>query len=240
MAYYDKISDDYVKIQTDRPLRRCILEPTFEKYLGDLTGVKAMDVGCGQGVYTRKLMELGAKEVVGNDVSAEMIKLAKKAELEKSLGIKYAFYDLAKLPKLGEFDLITARAVIHYAKTRDELEEMFQNIYNNLRPGGRLVSIVLNPAFDSRQPSAPYGYIQKEMPADLHDGSPVTITLLGHGRKVTFVNYHWSQKTYNEIIEKTGFSRIDWPPVICSPECDANVWAGYLKNPGLVPLLAVK
>ncbi len=45
--------------------------------LGDLGGARVLDVGCGTGATTTQLIERGAAEVVGVDLSAPMITAAR-------------------------------------------------------------------------------------------------------------------------------------------------------------------
>lgn len=44
--------------------------------LPDLTGKKVLDLGCGTGVHLTRYLELGAKKVVGLDLSALMLQQA--------------------------------------------------------------------------------------------------------------------------------------------------------------------
>lgn len=53
-------------------------DPLFNK-LGILNGEKIADLGCGEGYCSRKFIELGAGEVVGVDISEEMVKLAQES-----------------------------------------------------------------------------------------------------------------------------------------------------------------
>lgn len=46
----------------------------FKKYINN---AKVLDVGCGTGILTNKLLDAGAKEVYGIDLSPKMIKIAK-------------------------------------------------------------------------------------------------------------------------------------------------------------------
>ena len=43
-------------------------------------------MACGSGYYTRKLKQMGAGDTIGVDISEEMIKEARKIELEEPLG----------------------------------------------------------------------------------------------------------------------------------------------------------
>lgn len=113
---------------------------SFERYdllemLKGVKGMKVLDLGCGTGRMTKKLLELGA-EVVGVDVSEEMLNVARK----KCRGAEFVLGDSANLPfGEGEFDLVVASFLIVHLKG---LEKSFDEVYRVLKPGG--VFIVTN------------------------------------------------------------------------------------------------
>lgn len=78
-AEYDAIAGAY-KDSKQLSFRKYIEEYSLFESLGDIGGVKALDLACGEGFYTRKLKRAGAGEVLGVDVSAEMIRLAEAEE----------------------------------------------------------------------------------------------------------------------------------------------------------------
>lgn len=57
--------------------RTAVEAHSFLKVLGDVKGLRVLDLACGNGHYTRIIFERGAKEVDGVDLSSEMIHLAK-------------------------------------------------------------------------------------------------------------------------------------------------------------------
>ena len=48
--------------------------------IGDVAGKSVVDLACGEGFYTRRIRQAGAKRVLGVDLSEGMIELARKQE----------------------------------------------------------------------------------------------------------------------------------------------------------------
>jgi SAM-dependent methyltransferase len=93
-------------------------------------GERILDLGCGDGALTSKLVELGC-EVVGVDSSAAQIEAAKK------LGLDVYVMNAEDLPFCEKFDAVFSNAVLHWIKRADA---MLASIYRSLRPGGRFVA----------------------------------------------------------------------------------------------------
>ncbi len=93
-------------------------------------GERILDLGCGDGVLTRKLVERGCT-VVGVDSSADMIAAA------KSLGLNVQVIDGQTLPFINEFDAVFSNAALHWMKNS---EHVIAGISRALKPGGRFVA----------------------------------------------------------------------------------------------------
>ncbi len=115
---------------------------SFEKdelmrMVGDINGKKVLDVGCGTGRLERKLIDAGA-EIIGIDVSSEMIKAAKK----KFPKVEFVKGDIENLPFEDEaFDLVVCSFVVVHLKN---LDKAFEEIYRVLKPGGTFVLTNIN------------------------------------------------------------------------------------------------
>jgi len=237
MAQYDKIAHDYVIGLGERKYRKYSLLDTFFRVLGNVKGKSVLDVGCGEGFFTRKIKQLGADTVIGTDVSKEMIMLAKEQERQIPLGIDYQVHDLANHPKLGEFDIVTAGFVLHYSETKDQLRRMCLNVRKNLKSGGRFVGINHNP-INPIQPDKKYDYvIQPRGP--LKEGGRIFVDVFRESKRtVSFSAYFWEKDTYEDCLRGAGFSDMEW----INPEVTEEgykrfgkeFWKGYLKSPGIV------
>jgi len=93
-------------------------------------GERILDLGCGDGVLTKKLVDLGC-QVVAVDSSAPQIEAAKK------LGLDAHVMDGEALPFRNEFDAVFSNAVLHWIKCADP---MIASVFRSLRSGGRFVA----------------------------------------------------------------------------------------------------
>jgi SAM-dependent methyltransferase len=91
---------------------------------------KILDLGCGDGVLTKKLADLGC-EVVAVDSSVPQIEAARK------LGLNAHAISGEDLPYVEEFDAVFSNAVLHWI-TRADLT--IAGVYRSLKPGGRFVA----------------------------------------------------------------------------------------------------
>ena len=121
--------------------------------VGALAGHRVLDLACGVGFYTRQLKQRGAAQVVGVDISPEMIQLAHHQEQAAPLGITYQVGDAVTLPPLGAFDLVTAVHLLAYATSRAQLLGMLHSVYANLGADGRFIAYTNNPAFTLSKPN---------------------------------------------------------------------------------------
>ena len=128
-----------------QPWRTYLEQPSALALLGDLSGRSVLDLGCGEGHYTRLLRQLGADQVLGVDLSSDMVELARAQEKSHPLGIDYRVCDAAELKLQTTFDLVFAGYLFNHARNREELRSQFSTICDLLRPGGRLVALNNNP-----------------------------------------------------------------------------------------------
>jgi trans-aconitate methyltransferase len=93
-------------------------------------GERILDLGCGDGVLTKRLVDLGC-EVVAVDSSAAQIDAAKQ------LGLDARLVTAEALSFDGEFDAVFSNAVLHWIKNADP---MIAGVHRALKPGGRFVA----------------------------------------------------------------------------------------------------
>jgi trans-aconitate methyltransferase len=93
-------------------------------------GERILDLGCGDGVLTKKLADLGC-EVVAIDSSVQQIEAARR------LGLNASVAGGEDLPYREEFDAVFSNAVLHWIRRADV---MLAGVYRSLKPGGRFVA----------------------------------------------------------------------------------------------------
>src|SRR5215472_14183884 len=93
-------------------------------------GEHILDLGCGDGVLTEKLVAIGA-QVVGVDSSADMVAAARRR------GIDARVMDATALTFDQEFDAVFSNAVLHWIK--HDPDAAIASAYRALRRPGRFV-----------------------------------------------------------------------------------------------------
>mgnify|MGYP001133003544 CR=1 FL=1 len=98
-----------------------------------------LDVGCGAGNYTLKLLEqLPNLDVTLIDLSKPMLDRAAERIGKATPGrVQVLQGDVRSvLPADARFDIILAAAVLHHLRTDDEWRQVFTALHRSLNPGG--------------------------------------------------------------------------------------------------------
>lgn len=93
-------------------------------------GERILDLGCGDGVLTRRLVDAGCT-VVGIDSSPDLVRAARALDLDASVR------SATEMDFREEFDAVFSNAVLHWITDADRV---IQNVFRALRPGGRFVA----------------------------------------------------------------------------------------------------
>lgn len=145
IRYWNKAAAEYCS-RMERPPQvgtRSEYEPVVDELLGDVSGKRVLDAGCGGGTHSRKLASLGAI-VTGIDGAVEMISIAEGCPVQPNLEYKVA--DLTKkLPfPDGAYDAVLANMVLMDIPRIDVAIAEFARL---LVDGGILVFSITHPCF---------------------------------------------------------------------------------------------
>ena len=219
------------------PYRKELELPTIQKLLGNVSGLKIMDFGCGPGVITRWLHAQGASQVVGFDISEWMLEYARQCENKNPLGIQYV--SVLNDEDSETFDIILAVYVIPYLPNQPDLSAMFENIFKLLKPGGRFITLPIHPEFN-REPNyyLPFGFNLIEMEPK-KDGSKIKLELRIPPHNVDLEAYYWSKKTLEDSLHQVGFKNIIWPKLETKPNLSPNL-IPYANSPHAAIIQAQK
>lgn len=117
--------------------------------LGDVGGLRVLEVACGNGYLARRMARRGA-HVTAVDGSEGMISCARERERQAPSGVEYLVGDAADLSGLadGSFGAVVANmALMGISDAGGALLEAARV----LEDGGRLVSSMIHPCFDTGQ-----------------------------------------------------------------------------------------
>jgi SAM-dependent methyltransferase len=236
-SQFDRLAFLYERSFDVWPYRRDVEQALVLAALGDVTGLAALDLGCGAGSYTRWLAELGARPVVGVDGAAGMIDYARRREAEEPSGARFVCQD-ARTPVAGGFDVVLAVHLLPYAATVEELTGMCATARSALSgPGKRFVTVTINPGF-ATEPGyyRRYGFDLIAPSDELHDGDPIRLRSEFLGGCIDVTPRYWGRDTQEKALLSAGFRRVTWWDPVCAPTADVRHFSEYLDRP---PTLAV-
>ncbi len=130
--------------------QRVLIAPTEERLLKLRPGEKVLDVACGNGVFARRLAQLGAS-VVACDFSEKLIELARARTTENRDRIAYRVVDATDESQLlalgeGEFDAAVCNMAMMDMLA---IQPLANALVRLLKPGGRFVFAVMHPCFNT-------------------------------------------------------------------------------------------
>jgi toxoflavin synthase len=238
-----RIAEQYRESRA-QPGRSHIETYSVLKLIGDVEGKRVLDVACGEGHFTRLLRSAGAADVVGVDISERMIDLAREQEARQPLGIEYRVEDAKTVVGQPDFDLVVGVWLLVYAQTGAELVQMCQGLASRLRPGGRLVTVVNNPAlydFDALPDYRKYGFTFSLADPAI-EGAPTKVILLLKDSTLEIENYYMPIEAYESALTQTGFRdcAVRMPEVPVGPDDEPGYWDEFLRYPSFVLLDCIR
>ena len=119
----------------------CIETPILLSMLPDINGKSVLDVGCGMGQHAKQYADMGAKSVLGIDLSEKMLAHARVHFSAPNITYqRLALEDIDTLDR--QFDLITSSLAFDYA---EDLPALMKSIYHLLTDDGHFVFSMSHP-----------------------------------------------------------------------------------------------
>lgn len=232
---YDEIGEAYEGFKA-LPLEQYAVVPGFLALVGDVSGKSVLDLASGTGFYSREFKRRGATDVLGIDISGEMVAVAQKLEEHDPLGVRYEVGDVSTLRTFEQpFDVVLAVQLLNYAPDIATTELMCRNIHQSLKPGAELFLLNQSPdfRFDGPTPDK-YGFRSELTGEEAETGPKVRTTAL-LDPSVSFVANRPRREVYEDCLKAAGFTELTWVPVEVSEagvrEFGADHWADLYANP---------
>jgi SAM-dependent methyltransferase len=146
-------------------------------------GERILDVGCGEGTLTTRIIERGAT-VLGVDNSPEMIAVA------RAKGVDALLLPAEDMQFFAEFDAAFSNATLHWVLQK---EQAARAIFRALNPGGRFVGEMGGE-----------GNIEK-----LREALDEELIIRGYAPPLESSNWYASPGEFAAVYEAAGFREID-------------------------------
>lgn len=111
----------------------------YLKYLTIQPRDHVLDIGCGSGAYSRKILaKIPQGSLLGIDASENMLKLARE-EMASYPNVSLQQTDVLTMKFDNQFDYIVSFWCLQWCAF--SIEKAFQNIYRALKPGGKILTL---------------------------------------------------------------------------------------------------
>ncbi|UYM05118.1 class I SAM-dependent methyltransferase [Solicola gregarius] len=152
MSSYDAFADSFAAHAEDSAYNAHYDRPAVLGLLGDVSGRRVLDVGCGSGLYAEELTRRGAK-VVAFDSSSKLVSLARRRVSSQADVRVHDLEDPIDWLADGSIDQAIMALVLHHLA--DPVSAL-REIHRTLKPGGRLVVSTAHPTADWQQLGGSY------------------------------------------------------------------------------------
>ena len=138
--------DECLRLAQTGESRNCFSMPNMLRFMGDVQNKRILDLGCGEGGYSRELTKRGAK-LVSIDCLAKAIEYAISLADEEKLDIEHYVRNSNDLFDIEseQFDIVLCSMMLMDC---EDLSGTLAEAYRVLRPEGKLYASVLHPCFD--------------------------------------------------------------------------------------------
>ena len=178
----------------------CIEGPIIQELIGNIQGHSILDLGCGDALFGKELLTLGAKSYTGVEGSKQMVEAARFNLQALNCGnILFETMESYNYPE-ESFDIVTSRFVIHYIS---DITSLFHNVHKTLKKNGKFVFSIQHPLTTS-------SFLSKQN-GDKHGNWIVDDYFLDGERKESWigkevVKYHRTIEQYFTLLRQAGFS----------------------------------
>ena len=227
---YDKLAEEYAARIGTKAHNAYYERPATLSLLPEVKGLRALDSGCGPGVFAEILVKRGA-QVVALDASPKMVALARARLGEAVPVIQASLENPLNFLENESFNLVVAPLVLDYVRDWRAVFGEFQRV---LMPGGVLVFSMEHPTMKYLDFLEESNYFQTEL---------VSYTWKGFGLPVEVPSYRRSlAEVFNPLIE-AGFvidRVLDPLPIETFKETEPENYEKLQREPGFLCIRALR
>lgn len=141
---YDEMGASFDEHVRSSPWNVLYDQPVVKELVGDVEGLRLLDIGCGPGAYFEHWLAAGAK-VIGTDASTAMVELARERFGDRVEVWHHDGSDPMPFLASESIDVVVSALMIHYL---EDPEPMLRDIHRVLTPRGRLIVSTTHPTTD--------------------------------------------------------------------------------------------
>lgn len=148
-CWNQKNINEWVPIAQTNDFRNYYIMPFTLEKLGDVQGKHILDLGCGEGGYSRALAQKGAI-VTSADCSKAMVEYAEQKAAEEGLTIDHHVCNASALNDIetNRYDVVLCSMMLMDV---EDLDGTLKEIHRVLKPSGTVFISMLHPCFKGKE-----------------------------------------------------------------------------------------
>lgn len=226
----DEFLDNYLtrRHRAESP-NNIIEKPVLMELIGDVSGKKVLDLGCGDAEFGLELMKQGCSFYEGVEGSLNMVGKAVSILDRTTSKIHHSSMEAWDFPD-EEYDLVVSRLALHYI---ENVEPVFKRVYSSLKIDGQFIFSVQHPILTSSVQSATKS-ARTDWKVDdyFHAGKRVEPWI-----EKEVVKYHRTIEEYFNELKRAGFKIEEISE--CSPRLENFKSEEEYKRRMRIPLFLV-
>ena len=193
-------------LEKDDTYHAQVITPNISRIVQGAKGMRILDIGCGEGYFTRLFATTGAY-VEGADISPELVTTAKQQS--PSITYHVAPADHLSFASREMFDVVTCVLAL---QNIERIETVFKECRRVLKPDGRVIFVINHPAYRIPKASS-WGWdeslhIQYRRVNKYLSSSKEKIDMTPgkeEGKTYTY-SFHRSLQDYSKALSSAGFA----------------------------------
>lgn len=118
----------------------------LKEMLPSFQNTTVLDLGCGYGWHCKYAKQQGAKQVIGIDISTNMLEVANRINADEHITYQCCAMEDLVFPD-NTFDIVFSSLAFHYV---EDIQPVFANISQWLKKNGSFVFSVEHPVFTAK------------------------------------------------------------------------------------------
>lgn len=230
-SQYDEIGSKYASFKTlpTSMIEEASLKETIQPWLAKFPNARVLDLACGTGFYSKKMLDWGAGYVLGVDSSTGMVDAAREMfRNDNSYTGEVSFrvgnaLDMGRIEDEELFDIIIGVWLLNYSSSLEQMTSMYRTVSENLKDGGMFIALAPPPAEDVDEHAKDWTKATNQysdallVRVDYYEklqsgqGWKTEISSLIEGAQFSFRNFHLRKSIYEEAARSGGLKgKLDW------------------------------
>jgi len=203
---WNNLSEEWCEIAPENETRKHFIMPYMLDLIGDIRGLRILDLGCGEGGYARELTRRGG-HVVAVDCAEFSIQYAMKKAIDEKVDVTHYVRNSNDLYGIEDnsFDLILCSMMLMDC---EDLDGTLKEVNRVLKSNGNLYASVLHPCFTGKNIGRQDKGMNRKVIVEDYFSPKVYSQALPGGRKKVV----WRHRTFEDYIKlfvKNGLNIVD-------------------------------